>query len=218
MVILKFFHEEPTALEALTPDADPDARQQSGPTMSLEAFLNQPRYYRGYLAGTVINPHQVGLTAVIPATLYTAALAQVLPLETWRRVEASGAVSAVAEVSALWASPIRDSVLIGGASEWSEPWGALVDADRRYVIPAVRSILDAGGVVAFPEPAHNGFDWSIFSPFPMKDRMLDVWRSQPADGVRRFAVPYRQARSEQKFYFEQWMLDAEPLPDYIEEV
>ncbi|GAB5520373.1 MAG: hypothetical protein RhofKO_26240 [Rhodothermales bacterium] len=218
MVILKYFYEEPAALETLTPDADPDARQQSGPTMSLEAFLNQPRYYRGYLAGTVMEPHRVGLTAVQPAALYTTALAQALPFETWHRVVASGAVSQVQEVAALWAAPASGMVLIGGGAgpDWQEAvWG---DADRRQVIPAMRAVLDAGGVVAFAEPAHDGFDWSIFSPFPLKDRMVAAWGTQPTERARRFVVPYRQARSEQKFYFEQWMLDAGPLPRHIEEV
>ncbi|MEM6646969.1 MAG: hypothetical protein AAF730_12035 [Bacteroidota bacterium] len=217
MTILKYFHEEPAALEVLSSDIDPDARQRQGPAMALEALLSQRRYYRGYLAGTVMTPHQVGLTAVQPATLYADALMDVLDFETWRAVDAEGQVRVVSDVKAAWETPERGTVLVGGAPTVEDILRTLADPERRAVLDALQAVLDADGVAAFAEPAHDGFDWSLFAPFPMKDRLLAAWSARPAPETRRFAVPFQKARSEQKFYFETWMLDAGPLPDYIEE-
>ncbi|MEM1096047.1 MAG: hypothetical protein AAGJ10_15720 [Bacteroidota bacterium] len=217
MTILKYFHEEPAALEVLSADTDPDARQQQGPTMALEALLSQRRYYRGYLAGTVMAPHRVGLTAVQPPALYTDALSKVLAFSTWRVVSAEGHVHAVDDVREAWATPERGTVLVGGAPTIDTVLPGLADPERRAVLDALQTVLDADGVAAFAEPAHDGFDWSLFAPFPMKDKLLAAWAARPTPEARRFLVPFQKARSEQKFYFETWMLDAGPLPDYIEE-
>jgi hypothetical protein len=73
--------------------------------------------------------------------------------------------------------------------------------------------------VFFPEPAHDGHDWSLFSAAPMRDRFVEALRNHSADETRRFVLPYQRARSESKFYFETWQLTEEgSLPDYVEEV
>jgi hypothetical protein len=52
----------------------------------------------------------------------------------------------------------------------------------------------------------------------MRDRLVDALREQPSPETRRFVLPYQSARSESKFYFDEWQLTTSPLPDYIEEV
>ena len=74
MRIIKYFYEEPMPLEALTPDRDPAARGQRGPTIPLEDLLQAPAYYRGYLAGTDQAAGRVGLTTIDPPEAYLPAL------------------------------------------------------------------------------------------------------------------------------------------------
>jgi hypothetical protein len=95
---------------------------------------------------------------------------------------------------------------------------AVAGRARRRALPALRALLDAAHVAFFPEPAHDGHDWSIFSAAPMRDRLVAAFRAHPTDGVRRFVLPYQRARSESKFYFDRWQLTESPLPDYVEEV
>jgi hypothetical protein len=94
---------------------------------------------------------------------------------------------------------------------------AVAGSERRQTVSVLRRVLDQGGMVFFPEPAHHGIDWSFFSAKPMRDTLVAAFRRHPATSVRRFVVSFQKARSEHKFYFEAWQLD-EPLPDYIEEI
>lgn len=153
--IVKYFYEEPVHLEALSAEADPDARRRAEPSGSLGDLLRPAAYYRAYLAGSDASVDEAALT----------------------------------EVAA---------------------------AERRYGIPALRLLLDAGVTVLFPEPAHDGWDWSVFSAAPLRERLVAAFRARPAPGVRRFVLPFQRARSEHTFYFERWRLD--DLPDWIEEV
>ena len=66
-------------------------------------------------------------------------------------------------------------------------------------------LLDMGATVVFPEPAHVGHDWSIFSAKPLSARFTEALATAPAD-CRSFVVPYVKARGEHKFYFEQYDL------------
>ena len=109
----------------------------------------------------------------------------------------------------------RRPVLAGGAAGEAD-LRAVAAVERRYAVPALTRLLDGGAVVLFPEQAHDGFDWSLFSATPVKDRLVAALRAHPGDGVRRFVMPYRRARSEHKFYFDRWTLDA--LPEWVEEL
>ena len=70
----------------------------------------------------------------------------------------------------------------------------------------------------FPEPAHDGYDWSLFARRPMREAFCEALVRHAAAGVRRFVLPYRKARSEEKFYFELWQLHTGPLPAHIQEL
>jgi hypothetical protein len=93
-----------------------------------------------------------------------------------------------------------------------------VGSQRRYALPALRRLLESARVAFFPEPAHDGFDWSFFSAHPMREPLTSAFKQNPAEDVRRFVLPYQKARSESKFYFETWQLNEAALPEYIEEV
>ncbi len=222
MDILKYFYEEPAALEAVAADLDPDARGQTGgPRLSLEALLDGPAYHRGYLAGTDLGGGRVGLTALARPEAFVRPLVDWLGGLAWQRADGAGQVAALSadEAEAVLRRPAQTAVLVcseGGVDEGRI--AAAAEGERRRALPALRRLLDAARVVFFPERAHDGFDWSLFSSAPMREALTAAFRRYPGEGVRRFVLPYQKARSEQKFYFEQWQLQTPPLPDYIEEV
>lgn len=219
MQVIKYFYEEPAALEVLTPDLEPDARQQQGAPRSLEAFLEERRYYRGYLAGTDLATGRIGLTALAQPLAFLQPLARAFPGLHWGRAARDGTTAAPADVRAVLADPTATALLAGAADPVPAPYlTAAGHPERRQALPALRALLDVARVVLIPEPAHHGFDWSLFSADPLRERLVAAFRDNPLEDVRRFVIPMRRARSEQMFYFEQWRLGTAPLPDYIEEI
>jgi len=219
MDVVKVFTEEPVGLEALVPDAEPDARRQSAASVSLEDLLAPDRrpYARAYLAGTALGPpHRVGLTALDDAEAWVQPLLAWAAGRGWTALDAEGQTRGLldAEAAAVLRRPDGVRALAVGPAP-----PALADAvgdDRRASLPALRAVLDVGASVLFPEPAHDGHDWSLFSLAPLRDSLVDAFRQRPAPGVRRLVAPYRRARGEHTFYLEQWALDA--LPEWVEEV
>mgnify|MGYP006278793247 CR=1 FL=1 len=228
--IIKYFYEEPALLEALTPNRDPDARRQSGRSAdagaapsreSLEAFLSTPDYYRGYLAGTNRAEERVGLTALRDAAAFVTPLMQGLGAAWWARSTTDGHVEALDEsdVRTILTDPADTGVLVTSrAAIEPERITRVVGSERRYALPELRDLLGTARIAFFPEPAHDGSDWSVFSAAPMREKLTEAFKQNPAEHVRRFVLPYQKARSESKFYFETWQLKEPSLPDYIEEV
>ena len=226
--IIKYFHEEPTLLEPLTPDADPDARRRADRSatsgavpseQSLEAFLSTPDYYRGYLAGTNRAADRVGLTTVQPPSAFTDPLVDALGATWWACASDDGAVEGLTEDEArvVLQSPAEIALLVTAEAPVAEALVAhAAEGPRRHALPALRALLREATVAFFPEPAHQGFDWSFFAKEPLRARLIAGFERHPAPGIRRFALPYQKARSESKFYFETWQLGA--LPDYVEEI
>lgn len=213
--ILKYFHEEPVHLEALSAEEDPDARRREAPTASLDDLLRPTNYYRAYLAGG--HGERVGLTAIPEPEAFVLPLLDVLAGSRWAYAEPDGSVEKADEPAALLHHPSVVATLAASREPVDEAALAEVaGVERRYGIPALRRLLDAGATVLFPEPAHDGWDWSVFSVEPIRARLVAAFRAHPAHDVRRFVLPYRQARSEHTFYFERWQLDA--LPNWIEEI
>jgi hypothetical protein len=236
--ILKYFHEEPALLEPLTPDRDPDARQRQGratgrrhpdgqgpgqsggPSMPLQALLDTDDYYRGYLAGSNRETDTVGLTALAHPEAFVEPVVDALGAAWWARAS-KGSVDALSadEARTVLRDPSSTDVLVTApAPVDAERVAAAAGTARRHTLEALRRLLDAASVAFFPEPAHDGFDWSFFSADPMRERLTDALRARPAREVRCFVLPYQKARSESKFYFETWQLKEPSLPDYIEEV
>lgn len=220
MDILKYFYEEPVALEALSGDLDPDARRREG-AAALEAFLAAPRRFaRGYLAGTDRASGRVGLTALAHPEAFVAPLMALGAGTCWTHADRAGTIRQPtdAAVRAILQNPAETAVLACADEPLdAEAVRAVGGAARRYALPALRALLDAAQVVFFPEPAHHGFDWSLYAAEPVRVRLVEAFRQHPVEGVRRFVLPFQRARSEHQFYFEAWRLD-EPLPDYVEEL
>ncbi len=221
MDILKYFYEEPASLEILTPDLDPDARQQALPTRPVGAWFDAPRFYRGYLAGTNLDTGHVGLTALAHPNAFVDPLLDVAGARSWLCSTPEGHVEPVEgqQIPHLLKAPIGVAALACAEGPVShEDLGAVAQAERRYGTPALQRLLGAPSCLVFlPEPAHHGHDWSFFAGQPMRDTLVAALRRHPLDGVRRFVAPFQKSRSEHKFYFETWQL-GRPLPGYIMEV
>jgi len=226
--VLKYFHEEPALLEPVTPDADPDARRRGersdlpkNVSVPLEDLLDTRDAYRGYLAGTNRVDETVGLTALRDPDAFVTPVMEALGRVWWGQCTTHGAVETLDEegVREILANPEGTAVLVTADDPVeAERIAAVAGRARRRALPALRALLDAAHVAFFPEPAHDGHDWSFFSATPMRDRLVAALRAHPTDGVRRFVLPYQRARSESKFYFDRWQLTESPLPDYVEEV
>jgi hypothetical protein len=220
--IIKYFFEEPASLESLTPDDDPDARRATGPVLSIQALLAGASYHRGYLAGTNLASGRVGLTAVAQPGPVTEAVSRWLDrkavLVSCTVTEGVHEISRE-ELPLLLRNPSGIRVLAAGSSVPQEALLATAAAEpRRHAITSIRTLLDEGFDLLFPEPAHNGFDWSFFSAEPCRDTLQDILSKIAVKEERRiFVLPYQRARSEERFYFEQWALDSD-LPEYIQEL
>lgn len=200
--VLKVFVEEPAALRG--------AAASSAPA-SLDALLAAPSpgYGRAYLAGTHLSPGRprVGLTALADAGLFVDPLVAWGGGRRWTVRDGDGRLAHVADVPALLARPDgAGAVAVGGASVDGAALTAVAGGDRA---DALRALLEDGHAVLVPEPAHDGWDWSVFGPSPLG--VAEAVRAHAgAPGARRFVAPLQRARGEHAFYFEQWALDPPP--------
>ncbi len=222
MDVVKVFIEEPVGLEVLVPNDEPDARRRSVEAGSLEAFLARgldTDYARAYLAGTHLAPPRprVGLTALADADVWLRPLLAWAGDRPWQHVAPGESLAARTPDEA--AHHLRQPAATAALALGDVPPDALaatVGKARREALPALRSALDADprGAVLYPEPAHDGHDWSVFTRRPLREPLVDAFRQHPAPEAVRFIAPYRRARGEHTFYLEQWALDA--LPDWAE--
>ena len=227
MDVVKVFVEAPVGFEALADDLDPDARRRAAPAGSLDAFLAAGAgpagdYARAYLAGTHLaddrgEGRRVGLTALDHPDAWLAPLLDWAGDRPWTRLDADGRARAVSATEA--ADTLRQPAGTRALALGPAPPGALAETARaahlRDALPALRAVLDAGAAALFPEPAHDGHDWSVFVRGPLG--LVAALARHPAPaGVRRFVAPYQRARGEHTFYFEQWAL--EPPPPWAEPV
>lgn len=218
MDILKYFHEEPAALYPPAPEAARD-----GDLVPLDALLGGARLHRGYLAGTRLPdgpdiPLRIGATALDVPRIWSRPLVSLFGGLVWTRLAEDGTTAALREDAAeavLRAPDGTASLAIAGAPVSAARLRAAAEGSRR---PAVQAFFADGAtdVLLFPERAHDGFDWSIFSAAPLREPFAAALKAHPAPGARRLLLPYQRARGEHRFYFEQWHLD--PLPSFVEEV
>ncbi len=185
-------------------------------TTSPRSSARRP-YYRAYLAGTDLAADRTGLTAIAQPKAFVTPLLDVFTGSVWTRADRAGAVTVIEDAESVWRDPAETAVLVAASGPVdADALAAVASVERRYGIPSLKRLLAEAEVVAFPEPAHDGWDWSLFAAAPLREQLVAAFRRHPAVGVRRFALPYREARSEHKFYFERWQLDA--LPAHIEEL
>ncbi|NNE69068.1 MAG: hypothetical protein HKN29_01760 [Rhodothermales bacterium] len=200
MIVVKYFFEEPAALELLAPDDIPNARSP-GTSTSLEAFLKGPRYHRGYLTASDLEAGTTGATTSGGGPDWIQPLIEAIGSDRAFRGPGTPRETALSQVLA---DPSKGVVLLVGPSAPPDQIPDLSGEVRDHA-GTIRDLLDAGFVVLRPEPAHEGQDWSIFSPRPLSESVAAAFKSaQP--GPARFVIPHRQARGEHKFYFERYDL------------
>ena len=200
MRVVKYFYEEPASLEALAPLEARSARDP-GAAISMEDFLAAPRYYRGYLAGSVLidGAWQTGVTALLDPCDWLESLCSVLGAKTVRRVRNRKERSTPLRRALVSAQP-GDLVLVGNA-------GAAPDLEgpTRQTLTGLTPLLDAGATVLLAEPAPDGADWTVLSPVPLADSLRQAF-AQVQSAAQRFVIPHLRARGEHKFYFERYDL------------
>ncbi len=191
MRYIKYFYEEPTLLD-LT-----DGEPGSGPTrQGLDSLLRKPRHFRGYLAATDTEHDLVGGSA-----LDDHAAARILAGQQ------EGQLTLLIHPKEI----VQALVTMGGASVMlmeMDPTEELIhaltdDTDRKSGMRTIAALLDQGGTLVFPEQAHTGHDWSIFSSRPLARDVREAMSTLP-QGTRGYVIPYKEARGEHKFYFEQY--------------
>ena len=207
MRVIKYFYEEPTLLDF------PQTASET-PIDSGERFIELMKvkaHHRGYLAASDLVNNTVGGSSLEDQAA-AEALADVLDGPIWfinLDQEADNGLNCVLEtkratiVRSLVTMPSA-SVLISNLHPNDQVLG-LLTTDRKASFGAIVRLLDMGATVVFPEPAHLGHDWSIFSAKPLSARFTEALATAPAD-CRSFVVPYVKARGEHKFYFEQYDL------------
>lgn len=217
MQVVKYFFEEPAALEMLSADSDPDARRRAG-APTLEEFLHAPSYFRGYLAASDLETGRIA-ASVLPESI-ALLLNDVMP--TPRRHFTPG-VTGISFTTAEGLEGLRDaltdrsgrSVIVCGAGDSADVRGGpsaaprlhaavgeLIDRDIREALAAVTELLQIGHSVLVSEPSHDGHDWSVFSPRPLADAMR-ASMAEHLSGVSGYVIPFHRARAEHRFYFEQ---------------
>jgi ribosome modulation factor len=97
-----------------------------------------------------------------------------------------------------------------------EPMLVVAGEDRHRRTAALKRLLQEAEAVLLREPAHHGFDWTILSSGPLRERLERALAEGLDAGIRAFSIPFQKARTEERFYFEQWALD-EP-PGWVKEV
>ncbi|WP_457651239.1 hypothetical protein [Rhodocaloribacter sp.] len=207
MNIIKYFFEEPASLEVMTPDLVPEARGAAEP-VSLEAFLRAPQYFRGYLAGTDLRAGHTGATALSRPEAFIEPLLHAFPYETWTSGSTNGRAVplSLGDVLHVLRDPSSTRILACGDFPDAGMLLAAAGPEHRRRLPALRRVLRHVPLVLLPESAPHGFDWALFSTRPMREPLTAAFRRFPREDVRRFVIPYREARSEEKFYFERYDL------------
>lgn len=216
MQVVKYFFEEPMALEMLSSDSDPDARRRAG-SPTLEEFLDAPTYARGYLAASDLETGRIG-ASVLPESI-ALILDAVLPSP--RRHFAPG-VAGLSVTRVDGRDALRDaltdrskrSVVVCGSGTGADSGSSvarLIEHEIREVLAEVAALLDGGHVVLVSEPSHDGHDWSVFSPHPMADA-IRASMAEHLEDVSGYVIPFQRARAEHRFYFEQ--VDPEVYRDF----
>lgn len=210
MDIIKYFYEEPFHLEDLADDLDFDARRQELPTLPLNDFVRVPSYYRGYLAGTNLRENIVGLTAVSDKEAFIDGLKRATKDQIWTHISAQSQQNGLThtDLGDALSNPDSTGVLVVSNHVLGpKDIPPELNRERRESMAALRGVLQHAVMVMFPEPAHHGNDWSIFSSKPIRKRLEQAIVESKAPETRFYSLPYQHARSEHKFYFEQYSLE-----------
>lgn len=204
MHVVKYFFEEPASLEALSPDEDPDARGQRR-ERSLADFLSTPRAYRGYLSATDLSAGRFALTA-LPEHTFDHLLEYIVDGRSAHVCTTDGNERPIT-ADAIRARPSELVAVVIGARIERDALASIAGLDRRRTLGALGPLLVEGRIVMLPEPAHDGVDLSLFAAEPLKPAVDDALRCIAGSDLRAFSIPYHEARSEEKFYFERYELE-----------
>ena len=208
MRVIKYFFEEPTLLD-FPSEGEGHQPAKSGP----DRLLRKHRHYRGYLAASDLDHDMVGGSA-LEDNAAAEILSRVLEGPIWFSNRVAGQESVSLKLLTDHKSIVQalstmggDSIMMMDVDPTEKLVRALTDSnDRKAGMHMISKLLDGGCTLVFPEQAHMGHDWSIFSSHPMAERVREAMADLPQN-TRAFVIPYVEARGEHKFYFEQYDLE-----------
>lgn len=205
MRVIKYFFEEPTQLDV--PPAE------AGKPSSGHGSKKSHRHFRGYLGATDLGAGTIGASALED---HAAAriLARVLSGPIWFSNRAAGQtdvslslLTGTENIVRALATMGSESVMLMDVDPSEEMVRTLTDGtDHKVGMRMIAELLDAGCTLVFPEQAHTGHDWSVFSPRPMAEDIQEAMADLPEE-TRGYVIPYVEARGEHKYYFEQHDID-----------
>jgi len=209
MRVIKYFYEEPTLLDF--PESASGTPVDSVET--LVQLMKERNHYRGYLAASDLGNDTIGGSALEDGAA-AKALASVLEGPIWLLNREPGAtgiqfqlLTDSVEIDQALSTMSSESVLIAELNPRDHDVTSLMEhGGQKESFRAIIRLLEMGATVVFPEPAHVGHDWSVFSARPLSGSFKDALAVAPSD-CRSFVIPYVKARGEHKFYFEQYDLD-----------
>lgn len=193
MDIVKLFHEKIDPWPVIGPA---EIEEETEPGLVV---------YRLYMAGTNLATQEVGLTSLSGIGTLANSLEQVFGTSVLSTLPAS-----TENFSAWFARPGKIRVACTSTDKTSLE--RLVAYDRRDPRSGLSTVIAEKGRALFPSRAHHGFDWECYSASSLVEPVVESIRTRHSADLptRLFVAPANRMRSEHKFYFEQWSLDAPP--------
>ncbi len=176
---------------------------------SIEDFLKpDPTYSKFYLTGTLLNEQLFGLSCL---KQYESVMEQFQKaFEGYNLFTGSRQFNLRDELQAL---PLGSPVILSKESHnrWEEEDLAIdFDSNAGHKKEGLASVLSAGDLVLYKEPAHDGYDLHLFSQKNIYRDFFVLFQKMVSPEFRFFSMNGRRIRSERKFYFETWTLDRPP--------
>lgn len=205
--IFKLIYEHDLRLDQLRErQLDRNKQEVSG---SIEDFLKpDPTYSKFYFSGSLLSKNEFGLSCMVHFDEFLDRFSSALSdYQVYRRDQKVSLKEAVSDTE-------LGIPLILTKSK-SNAWTDLdldleIDSNVGHKKEGLSEVLKSEDLVLYKEPAHNGFDFHLFSRENNYNLFFEQFQKMVSENFRFFSINGKRVRSERKFYFETWTLDRPP--------